>query len=346
LLGKNVKINKETIKEIIMAFKTQEELIKVNIDQDFAEEAKKETVQKKEALPWLQCLNTKGLIQSIEKENKPYGIFFAKETVGKPDQISPAKNFGFVPEEPWKKTIITFNEDNPVEVEGYFTTRLRCVFLNIGQAFIEERLEDGTVKYVGLAYKSGKPTQAYLDWKGNGTKFKLKKKTLLLPLNKSNTIMSNAPNLTPVTFTLGLGISATLGPDIAWYYELFDQVLRQALNQEGKTAYKQTIRNKFVVDFELKLRKNKRGSNFLAPSKFLIPTLYKDQIGKTFQRVIPGSTTYSERIVELEYVSLNDLLIPSKSDTGVLITGLYEQYVANKPKEIAMIDGLPDDLPF
>jgi len=158
--------------------------------------------------------------------------------------------------------------------------------------------------------------------------------------------MSNALNLTPVTFTLGLGINATLGPDIAWYYDLFDQVLRLALNQEGKTAYKQSIRNKFVVDFELKLRKNKGGSNFLAPSKFLIPTLYKDQVGKTSQRVISGSATYSERVVELEYVSLNDLLISSKSDTGVLVTGLYEQYVANKPKEITMIDGLSDDLPF
>jgi hypothetical protein len=330
-----------------MAFK-QEELIKVNIDQDFAEEAKKETVQKKEALPWLQCLNAQGIIEEIEEEKKPYGIFFAGKTVGKPDQPSPVKKFGFVPEEPWKEITTRFNKSNPVKVTGYCTTHLRCIFLDIGQAFIEEKLEDGSAKYIGLAYEAGKPTQAYVDWKANTIKYKLKKKTLLLPLNNSNTIMSNAPNLTPVTFTLGLGIGATLGSDLAWYYELFDGVLRQALNQVGKDAYKQSIRNKFVVDFEVKLRKNPgaNSANFLAPSKFLIPTLYKDQIGKTSQRVIPGSATYSERVVQLEYVSLNDLLIPSKSDTGVLIAGLYEQYVANKPKEITMIDGLSDDLPF
>jgi len=317
-----------------------EQLIKIESDATLEAITQHNRIEQKAKLPWIQILNPRDPIDQIYEENKPFGIFFA-QTPANANEQSQTEVFGFVPEEPWQQITYRFNPDDPVKVQGFNTKRLRFVLLDRGVPSIWENLGEG-FKYKGPAFNSDRtPTQDYVAYQKNNKNYKMRTRNLILPVNSKNQIMSsynnldNAHKLLPVVFSFSLGIGATLGNDLTWYYTHFDSLIKQSLGQVGNFAYSQAVRNTYVIYVEFDLRKLKGGSNFCCPKKFLMPTLNPSQIGKTETKIIqskkkPDGSQPPDRQVLLEYVSINDLKIKNESDTGILIDYVYQKHV--KPR--------------
>jgi hypothetical protein len=298
------------------------------------------------SFPYIQNVNPKGSLLEISKKQIPYGIFIAE---------SQAQTIKFNPDNNWEGVQLFFNEANPVEVFGYLTRRLRLVFLEVGQPVIQVKHE-GIWKYHGDAFLKGAPTPAYESFKADQNNFRLRTKNLILLLDAENNIMSNgnSEQILPIQWSFSRGIGATLGNDIRWYYSEFDKLLQESLNQVGNFAYTQAVRNHFVLDIQLDLRKIGSGSNFLAPSKLWFPTLDPNQVGKFAEKIYAAKGTTTERKLALEYVPITNLLIDFESETGLMIDYLTAKYLKNRPtkqtetetQEDVYAEIVDDNIPF
>jgi hypothetical protein len=326
-----VKNSRQPMKYIPPTKTELDDIIDYEADETTRYKATTETEERKESSPYIQTISSQEPFPKIEKENIPYGIFFAGES--EKTQGNQAEKWGFTPQEPWKQIDHYFNKDNPVAVNGWYTKTLRCVFLEIGKAYIEAPRVNGGYDFLGFCWNGKIESDFSKRYKAGEKGLRKRTKTLLLPVSKDNKVLSSKDNILPVAFTLSLGLGACLTTDLKWFYEIFDNLFKDLNKINTKNSYNFSVRNKFVVEVQFSLRKNKGTSNFLAPCKFLLPTYKKSQIGTKGQKIIPASENTTERIIDFEYVNFNDLLIREESETGILISSIYEKHVKDRKQE-------------
>jgi hypothetical protein len=257
------------------------------------------------SLPFCQIHNPPNLsLGMIQKHAYPYGIFIPKE------QADLAK---LKPNNDFKVTQLSFGEGTEQEriVEGFLTTHTRMVVIRRSNIEVQSKSPMGW-RFEGLAYERGQLTEIGAQAFGNRQSYRLRTRYLTILLDENN----NALHTIPLRLGMGSGTGAAFSTELNAFRKEFDQ-LYFSTKKENKGSLSERAHALTIIDIEWGIHKG-----LAAP--YLCPVI---RFGVTLEE--SGKTTVVERRdrqVTIVEQPMETLFIPSKSKTGQLILGYFEEY--------------------